>query len=99
LTVVGNTNTIIEVGFGLPFLIYYLYTKMSAMNILEKKREIISEIDKVNDEQLLEEILRLLHQEDDDIPEWHKQILEERLKKYESGEEEMLDWEEVKKDL
>ena len=66
------------------------------MNILEKKREIISEIDKVNDEQLLEEILRLLHREDDDIPEWHKEILEERSKKYESGEEEMLDWEEVK---
>ena len=69
------------------------------MNILEKKQEIISEIDKVNDERLLEETLWLLHREDDDIPEWHKEILEESLKKYESGEEEMLDWEEVKKSL
>lgn len=69
------------------------------MNILEKKQEIIAEIDKVNDERLLEEILRLLHREDEDIPEWHKEILEERLKKYESGEEELLDWEDIKKDL
>jgi len=69
------------------------------MNILEKKREIISEIDKVNDEQLLEEILRLLHREDDDIPEWHKQILNERLEEYEKGNAKMKDWEKVKKKL
>jgi len=69
------------------------------MNILEKKQEIISEIGKVNDEKLLEEILRLLHREDDDIPEWHKQILAEREEKYGSDDTAFEDWEEVKKEL
>jgi hypothetical protein len=69
------------------------------MNILEKKREIISEISKVNDEMLLEEIDRLLHLDEAEIPEWHKQILLERLKEDEAGNTEWLDWEDVKKDL
>jgi tRNA A37 N6-isopentenylltransferase MiaA len=69
------------------------------MSILEMKQEIKSEIDKIDDERLLEEIQRLLHRDDAEIPEWHKQILEERLKEYESGNVEMLDWEEVEKDI
>ena len=69
------------------------------MNILEKKQEIIAEIGKVNDERLLEEILRLLHREDDDIPEWHKTILAEREEKYGSSDEGLEDWEEVEKEI
>ena len=69
------------------------------MNILEKKQEIISEIDKIDDEKLLWAIARLLHLDDEDIPEWHKQILNERLEEYEKGNAKMKDWEEVKKKL
>jgi hypothetical protein len=69
------------------------------MNILEKKQEIKTEIDRVEDEKLLEDILTMLHRDDEGIPEWHKQILEERLEKYESGNAKMKDWEDVKKSL
>ena len=69
------------------------------MSILEIKAEIKSEIDKINDEKLLEEILRLLHRDDDEIPEWHKQILNDRLEEYEKGNLKMKDWDQVKKDL
>jgi hypothetical protein len=69
------------------------------MNIVEKKREIILEIDKIDDERLLEEILRLLHREDDEIPEWHKTILAEREEKYGSGDEGLEDWEDVEKEI
>jgi hypothetical protein len=69
------------------------------MSILEIKAEIKSEIDKINDEKLLEEILRLLHRDDDEIPEWHKTILAEREEKYGSGDEGFEDWEEVEKEI
>jgi hypothetical protein len=69
------------------------------VNILEKKLEIISDIGKVNDEGLLEEIRELLHRDEAEIPEWHKKILLERLKEDEAGNTEWLDWEDVKKQL
>jgi len=69
------------------------------MNIVEKKLEIISEISKTDDEKLLDEIDRLLHLDEAEIPEWHKKILEERLKDDEAGNSVWLDWEEVEKEL
>ena len=36
---------------------------------------------------------------DAEIPEWHKVILEERLKELESDDTEMLDWDIVKNEL
>lgn len=36
---------------------------------------------------------------DSEIPEWHKEILEERLKKIETGEMEFVSWEKVKEML
>ena len=69
------------------------------MSILEIKQEIKSEIDKIDDKKLLEEIQKLLHRDEAEIPEWHKQILNERLEEYEKGNSKMKDWEEVKKGL
>ena len=69
------------------------------MNISEKKQEIKSEIDKIDDEKLLWAIARLHLDDEGDVPDWHKQILQERLEKYESGNAKMKDWEEVKKTL
>ena len=54
------------------------------------------DIDKINDERLLKEIQRLIHQEEEDIPEWHKSILAEREEKYGSSDESLEDWEDVK---
>lgn len=73
--------------------------KVNAMNILERKQEIKSDIDKVKDEVLLDESERLLHLDETEVPEWHKKILEERLKEIDAGSAEMLDWDDVKKDL
>jgi hypothetical protein len=70
------------------------------MDLAAKKREIIDAINKSNDEKLIGAIVRLLHLDDDmDIPEWHKQIVEERIEKYEAGEGKMKNWEEVQKNL
>lgn len=69
------------------------------MTILEMKQEIKSEIDKINDEKLLEEIQKLLHRDESEVPEWHKIILAEREEKYRSGDEELEDWEDAEKEL
>jgi hypothetical protein len=70
------------------------------MNFVEKKREIKSEIDKIDDEKLLWAIARLLHLDDDaDIPQWHKEILQERAAEYQKGTTQTKDWDQVKKTL
>lgn len=33
------------------------------------------------------------------VPEWHKRILDERLKEVEAGRETIVDWDEIKHDL
>jgi putative addiction module component (TIGR02574 family) len=33
------------------------------------------------------------------VPEWHKKILDERLKAVEEGREEILEWDDIKHDL
>ncbi len=70
------------------------------MDLSLKKREIIEEIGKTNDEKLVWAIARLLHLDEDmETPEWHKQILEERTEKYESGKGKLKNWDEVQKGL
>jgi len=55
----------------------------------EKKLELVYEIwDSIKDEDYNSE-----------IPEWHKEILDERLKKIENGEMEFVSWEKVKEKL
>lgn len=34
-----------------------------------------------------------------DIPDFHKKILDERLKEYKNNPDDLLDWDEVKRDL
>jgi hypothetical protein len=70
------------------------------MDLLIKKREIKAEIDKIEDEKLVWAIARLLHLDDEgEVPEWHKQIVEERVEKYEKGDSKLKDWEKVQKNL
>jgi len=51
--------------------------------------------------ELLDALWENLNEEikDSEIPEWHKEILEERLKKIENGEMEFVSWEKVKEML
>ncbi len=70
------------------------------MDLLVKKREIKAEIDKIEDEKLVWAIARLLQLDDEgEVPEWHKQIVQERLVKYEKGSSKLKDWDKVQKDL
>ena len=70
------------------------------MNIAEKRAEIKSEIDRIDDEKLLWAVARLLRLDDEsDIPEWHKEILREREEEYIKGISKARDWEDVKKDF
>lgn len=70
------------------------------MDLLLKKSEIKAEIDKIEDEKLVWAIARLLHLDDEgEVPEWHKNIVEERLEKYEKGGSKPKDWDAVQKKL
>jgi hypothetical protein len=70
------------------------------MDIILKKQEIKTEIDKIEDEKLLWAIARLLHLDDEiDIPEWHKQIVEESMVEYKKDKSQLEDWDDVKDKL
>ena len=70
------------------------------MDWLLKKREIKAEIDKIDDEKLVWAIARLLHLDDEgEMPDWHKQIVQERVVKYEKSDSKLNDWEKVQKKL
>ena len=67
------------------------------MNIELEKRQIVEELNYVSDEWVLKAIKRLLNLDsEDDVPEEHKQILADRIKKYESGQAKIVDWDEAK---
>jgi len=56
-------------------------------------------IDNANDESLVLAIARLLHLEEEQIPNWHKNTLQERIAKYEKEDSKMKDCNEVQKKL
>lgn len=62
------------------------------------KEQLIEAIRETDDERILFAISRLL-QVDDDIPEWHKDILQQRLKDIEEGKAVFHDWDEIKDSL
>ncbi len=51
--------------------------------------------------QIMEAIWEDLSQADEQVesPEWHKQVLQETADQFDSGQEEILDWDEAKKKL
>ena len=61
------------------------------------KSKIISAINETDDERILFAINRLL--QIDDIPEWHKDILEDRLKDIEEGKVIFHNWDDIKSSL
>ena len=70
------------------------------MNIELERLQIIEELNHVSDEWLLKAIKRLLGLDyEDEIPEEHKQILDQRINAFESGQVKTIEWEEAKKRL
>jgi hypothetical protein len=62
------------------------------------KEQLIEAIRETDDERILFAISRLLLV-DEDIPEWHKEILQQRLKDIEEGKTVFHDWDEIKDSL
>ena len=63
------------------------------------KAKIIEAIQQTDDEWVLLAINRLLQIEEEEIPEWHKEILGQRLKDIEEGRAVFHSWDEVKKEI
>jgi putative addiction module component len=68
---------------------------MDYMSANIDKEQLIEAIRETDDERILFAISRLL-QVDDDIPDWHKEVLEERRNKIENGDEKFYDWNDIK---
>ena len=60
------------------------------------KEKIIEAIQQTDDERILFAIKRLLQIEEDEVPEWHKEVVEQRWKEMNEGKAEFVSWEEVK---
>lgn len=74
----------------------YLYIVSTPID----KRKIIAAINETDDERILFAINRLLRIDDDEnIPDWHKQVLHEREEKIRKGEEKFYDWNDVKDEI
>ena len=71
--------------------------KSGFMKIAENKKEIILGVLNTNDEWILKAIRKLLDIED--IPEAHKLILEERQEEYKRNPENLIDWDDLQKEI
>ena len=65
------------------------------MAVIDKSR-IIEAIEQTEEERILFAIQRLLQIEEEDIPEWHREIVEQRWKDMKEGKAEFKSWDEVK---
>ncbi len=68
------------------------------MPVIDKTR-MIEAIQQTDNEWVLLAINRLLQIEEEEIPEWHKEIVEQRLKDIEEGKAVFHSWDEVKKEI
>ncbi len=70
------------------------------MNIETEKRLIINEINNVQDEWILKVIKKLLDIDyEEEVSEEHQQILNDRIASYEANPSQVLEWDDVKKEL
>ena len=69
------------------------------MIIDSDKKQIIREILRTKDEWILKAIRKLLNLEVEDISDEHKHVLNERIAKYETNPDDVIDWEELKAEL
>lgn len=69
------------------------------MSAVIDKTKIIAAISETEDERILFAINRLLQINEDDIPESHKEILQQRLKDIEEGKAVFHNWDDIKDSL
>lgn len=69
------------------------------MIIDSDKKQITREILRTKDEWILKAIRKLLNLEVEDISDEHKHVLNERIAKYETNQDDVIDWEELKAEL
>lgn len=69
------------------------------MIIDSDKKQIIREILRTKDEWILKAIRKLLNLEVEDILDENKHILNERIAKYETNPDDIIDWEELRSEL
>lgn len=70
------------------------------MNIEIEKRLIINEINNIQDEWILKAIKKLLDIDyEGEVSEEHQQILSERIASHEVNPSQVLEWDDVKKEL
>jgi hypothetical protein len=48
--------------------------------------------------ELLRNLKFVTIEKDDEIPEWHKAILDERIAEYEKNPDDLIDWEDIEKE-
>ena len=63
------------------------------------KKQIIREILRTKDEWILKAIRKLLNLEVEDISDENKHILNERIAKYETNPDDIINWEELRSEL
>ena len=68
-------------------------------NITFDKKKIIDAIHDTDDDRILFAISRLLDIEESSIPDWHKEILEDRLVEIEKGIAAFENWDTIKNSL
>ena len=69
------------------------------MTIDSDKKQIIREILRTKDEWILKAIRKLLNLEVEDISDENKHILNERIAKYETNPDDIINWEELRSEL
>ena len=75
---------------------------MNLQYISDSKGETTGVFIPINDWEYLKRKYKVIEREEKDtveIPEWHKEIVLQRLKEYQSNPENVLDWEEVQKEI
>lgn len=75
---------------------------MKSQNLESKKLDIISMVTTLTDTNLIDKLLNLLvpvKSTSEDIPQWQKNELDQRLKEHQEGTAVYEDWEKVKKQL
>ena len=75
---------------------------MNLQYISDGKGETTGVFIPINDWEYLKRKYKVIEREEKDtveIPEWHKEIVLQRLKEYHSNPQNVLDWEEVQKEI
>lgn len=75
-------------------MLFLSLVKFEGMSVKELKQKIHDAIEKTNDEDQLIRVLDVLESDEDEVPDWHKNILEERWVEYQKSPDKVISYEE-----